>query len=158
MESSRFELVSHRPEETQAIGRLLGAQAMRGDVFLLVGELGAGKTCLTQGIVWGLGSREYARSPSFVLVSQYQGRLTTYHIDLYRLDSIQEIADLGLDGVSGRRRRLRCGVGGEGDRDVPGAEPDGPNRYHRGDGATAHADRRQPAICRGAEDGASGDD
>ena len=101
MESSRFELVSHSPEETQAIGRLLGAQAMRGDVFLLVGELGTGKTCLTQGIVWGLGSREYARSPSFVLVSQYQGRLPTYHIDLYRLDSIQEIADLGLDEYLG---------------------------------------------------------
>ena len=66
-------------------------------MFLLVGGLGAGKTCLTQGILWGLGVDEYARSPTFVLVSQYSGRLTLYHVDLYRLDSIEEIEDLGLE-------------------------------------------------------------
>ena len=69
---------------------------MPGDVYLLVGNLGAGKTCLTQGIAWGLGIQEYALSPSFVLVRELRGRLPLYHIDLYRLDRIEEIADLGL--------------------------------------------------------------
>ena len=96
-DEGRFQILSHSPEETQAIGRILGSSAEAGDIFLLVGGLGAGKTCLTQGIVWGLGVDEYARSPTFVLVSQYQGRLTLYHMDLYRLDTIEEIIDLGLD-------------------------------------------------------------
>jgi tRNA threonylcarbamoyladenosine biosynthesis protein TsaE len=59
--------------------------------------LGAGKTCLTQGIARGLGSDEYALSPTFVLMREIKGRLPLYHIDLYRLDRIEEIADLGLD-------------------------------------------------------------
>ncbi len=92
-----FEIVSHGPDETQAIGQILGELASPGDVFLLVGDLGAGKTCLTQGVLWGLGTDEFARSPTFVLVSQYQGRMTMYHMDLYRLDSFDEILDLGLD-------------------------------------------------------------
>ncbi len=66
-------------------------------MFLLSGDLGAGKTCLTQGILWGLGGDEYARSPTFVLICEYPARLTLYHMDLYRLDSIDEIIDLGLD-------------------------------------------------------------
>ena len=90
-------LSSYGPEETQAIGRILGRSAEPGDVFLLVGDLGAGKTCLTQGILFGLGSEEFARSPTFVLVSQYPGRLTMYHMDLYRLDTFAEVLDLGLD-------------------------------------------------------------
>lgn len=96
-DEGRFQIISHSPKETQAIGRILGSSAEAGDIFLLVGGLGAGKTCLTQGIVWGLGVDEYARSPTFVLVSQYHGRLTLYHMDLYRLDTIEEIIDLGLD-------------------------------------------------------------
>lgn len=90
-------LTTDSPEGTQAVGRLLGAHAQAGDVFLLSGELGAGKTCLTQGILWGLGGEEYARSPTFVLICEYHARLTLYHMDLYRLDSIDEIIDLGLD-------------------------------------------------------------
>ncbi len=85
------------PEQTQAIGRVLGERAQPGDVFLLSGDLGTGKTCLTQGILWGLGGEEYARSPTFVLICEYPARLTMYHMDLYRLDSIDEIVDLGLD-------------------------------------------------------------
>lgn len=90
-------LTSSEPEQTQAIGRLLGEYAQAGDVFLLSGELGAGKTCLTQGILWGLGGEEYARSPTFVLICEYPARYTLYHMDLYRLDSLDEIIDLGLD-------------------------------------------------------------
>ena len=59
--------------------------------------MGAGKTCLTQGIAWGLDIKEYALSPTFVIVRELHGRLPLYHIDLYRLDNIEEIEDLGLD-------------------------------------------------------------
>ncbi len=92
-----LELVSHSPDETQQLGRHIGELAMPGDIFLLVGSLGAGKTCLTQGIAWGLDIKEYTLSPSFVLIRELLGRLPLYHIDLYRLDRIEEIADLGLD-------------------------------------------------------------
>ena len=85
------------PEETQAIGRRLGEQARPGDIFLLSGPLGAGKTCLTQGIAWGLGVAEYARSPTFVIMTRYRGRLTLYHFDLYRINDPLEAWDLGLD-------------------------------------------------------------
>ena len=92
-----LELVSHSPEETQKLGGCIGELALPGDIFLLIGSLGVGKTCLTQGIAWGLGIKEYALSPSFVIVRELHGRLPLYHIDLYRLDHIEEIADLGLD-------------------------------------------------------------
>ncbi len=90
-------LISHSPQDTQDIGRKLGGLAQPGDVLLLEGNLGAGKTCLTQGIAWGLGIKEYTLSPSFVIMRELHGRLPLYHIDLYRLDNLHEIADLGLD-------------------------------------------------------------
>jgi tRNA threonylcarbamoyladenosine biosynthesis protein TsaE len=94
---SQPEITSHSPEETQDFGARLGELARPGDVLLLVGELGAGKTCLTQGIARGLGIKEYAASPSFVVVRELYGRLPLYHMDFYRLDNLEEIADLGLD-------------------------------------------------------------
>jgi tRNA threonylcarbamoyladenosine biosynthesis protein TsaE len=94
---SQPEIISHGPEETQDFGARLGELAQPGDIFLLVGKLGAGKTCLTQGIARGLDIKEYAASPSFVLVRELYGRLPLYHIDFYRMDNLEEIADLGLD-------------------------------------------------------------
>jgi tRNA threonylcarbamoyladenosine biosynthesis protein TsaE len=94
---SHLEITSSSPEETQDFGARLGKLARPGDVLLLVGKLGAGKTCLTQGIARGLGIKEYAASPSFVVVRELQGRLPLYHMDFYRLDNPEEIADLGLD-------------------------------------------------------------
>ena len=91
------QIISHSPEQTQRLGTRIGELALRGDIFLLSGELGAGKTCLTQGIAWGLDIDEYTLSPSFVIVREHQGRLPLYHIDLYRLDDIAEIMELGLD-------------------------------------------------------------
>lgn len=97
LEENRVETLSRSPEDTQSIGKTLGAHALPGHVLLLIGELGAGKTCLTQGVLWGLGGGEYARSPTFVMAAQYTGRLTLYHMDLYRVDSAAELTDLGLD-------------------------------------------------------------
>ena len=94
---NHLDLISHSPEETQKLGRHIGELALPGDVFLLVGDLGAGKTCLTQGIAWGLGIKEYTMSPSFVIIRELYGRLPLYHIDLYRLDRIEESMELGLD-------------------------------------------------------------
>ena len=85
------------PEQTQRIGRIIGQRAQPGDVYLLSGPLGAGKTCLTQGLARGLGVEGYVRSPTFVLMTRHQGRLTLHHIDLYRIGSPAEAWDLGLD-------------------------------------------------------------
>jgi len=92
-----LKLNSHSLEQTQLIGSYLGKLAQKGDIFLLVGDLGTGKTCLVQGIAQGLDIEEYAFSPSFVIVREYHGRLPLYHIDFYRLDHIEETSDLGLE-------------------------------------------------------------
>ncbi len=94
---SYLELTSHSPEQTQELGKRIGELALPGDIFLLVGDLGTGKTCLTQGIAWGLGIKEHAMSPSFVIMRELYGRLPLYHIDLYRLDRLEESVELGLD-------------------------------------------------------------
>jgi len=94
---NRIKLISHSPEQTQKFGVGIGELAQPGDIFLLVGELGTGKTCLTQGIARGLDIKDYVLSPSFVIIRELYGRLPLYHIDLYRLDHIEEIEELGLD-------------------------------------------------------------
>ena len=90
-------VVTHSADETQDLGRRLGARLEAGDLCLLHGDLGAGKTTFTQGIAWGAGVTGYAHSPTFVLVHEYQGRITLYHLDLYRLDDALEVHDLGTD-------------------------------------------------------------
>ena len=97
MKLSHLDLISHSPEQTQRIGARIGELALPGDIFLLVGRLGTGKTCLTQGIAWGLNIKEHALSPSFVIMRELYGRLPLYHIDLFRLDHVEEIEELGLD-------------------------------------------------------------
>jgi len=95
--ASTIRILSNGPEETQEVGRVIGERAQAGDIYLLTGPLGAGKTCLTQGIALGLGVSGYVRSPTFVIMSQYQGRLTLHHVDLYRIGGPLEGWDLGLD-------------------------------------------------------------
>ena len=96
MAESSLKLTSRSPEETQQLGRIIGELARPGDIILLSGPLGAGKTCLAQGIAHGLGVSENAASPSYVLMREFAGRLPLYHMDLYRLD-FKEIDELGLD-------------------------------------------------------------
>ncbi len=95
--TNHLELISHSPEQTQQLGTVIGKLALPGDIFPLTGRLGIGKTCLTQGIAWGLGIEEHAVSPSFVVVRELHGRLALYHMDLYRLNHLEEIMELGLD-------------------------------------------------------------
>lgn len=83
--------------DTRKIGRVIGWLLKPDDVLLLSGPLGAGKTTLTQGIAMGLGIKSGVMSPTFVLMREIQGRLKLYHIDLYRLENIPEITDMGLD-------------------------------------------------------------
>lgn len=94
---SHLELISHSPAQTQESSAHLGRLAQAGDILLLMGRLGSGKTCLTQGIARGLDIMDYVLSPSFIIVRELYGRLPLYHIDLYRLDQTAEIAELGLD-------------------------------------------------------------
>lgn len=93
-------LRSNTPAETRRIGARLGRLLQPGDVLLLQGELGAGKTMLAQGIGQGLKVREPVKSSSFVLTNEYHGRLTVYHADLYRLNDPLEVADLALEEVA----------------------------------------------------------
>ncbi len=84
-------------EETAAAGERLASRLRAGDVVLLYGELGAGKTAFVRGLARGLGAApEDVSSPTFTLVQEYHGRVTLYHVDLYRLEPA-EVEDLGLD-------------------------------------------------------------
>lgn len=93
-------LVTHSEHATEDVGARLAALLQPGDVVALVGELGAGKTCLARGIARGLGIEEPVTSPSFILVAEYRtpAGLILYHADCYRLDApAAEAADIGLD-------------------------------------------------------------
>jgi tRNA threonylcarbamoyladenosine biosynthesis protein TsaE len=91
---------------TQQLAHALAGLARPGDLVLLVGEMGAGKTAFAQGFAVGLGVAEQVTSPTFTLVRHYEGRLPLHHIDVYRLETMSEVADLGLselldsDGVT----------------------------------------------------------
>ena len=99
-------IITTSPDSTERLGRIMGQNAQPGDIFLLTGELGSGKTCLTQGIATGAGIEGHTRSPTFVLMTQYQGRMMVYHADLYRINDPLEAWDIGLyeqltsDGIS----------------------------------------------------------
>jgi tRNA threonylcarbamoyladenosine biosynthesis protein TsaE len=92
-------VVSNSPERTLELGEALGRLLNNGCVVALVGELGAGKTVLAQGLARGLGidADEYVSSPSFALVNQYRGRIPIYHIDTYRLGGALEMVALGYE-------------------------------------------------------------
>ena len=94
---AKLEITTSNPDETQALGKSLGQLARPGDIFLLTGPLGAGKTCLVQGLARGLDIEGLTPSPTFMLAREYrQGRLPLYHLDLYRLE-FKEVAELGID-------------------------------------------------------------
>jgi len=96
---NRLKMISGDPTKTFYIGRILGEALTAGDIVALTGELGAGKTCLTQGIARGLGVPEVYQitSPTFTLVNEYPGRLNLIHLDVYRLSSSRDLQDLGYE-------------------------------------------------------------
>lgn len=82
---------------TLSVGTALAGELAAGDVLVLSGDLGAGKTVLAQGIGAGLGVTEPVVSPTFTIMREYEGRIRLHHLDVYRFDRLQEAIDLGLD-------------------------------------------------------------
>lgn len=104
MEASKASEGAHRETfllrnlaETRQWGEALGARLQAGQVVALIGDLGAGKTTLTQAIAHGLGVTAPVTSPTFTLVHEYAGRIPLFHFDAYRLECPEEMADLGFD-------------------------------------------------------------
>jgi len=91
-------IISHNPTETEAVGETWGRAANRGLLIALSGDLGAGKTQLVKGIARGLGITTRVHSPTFTLVNVYPGgRLPLFHLDLYRLETKEQIFSAGLE-------------------------------------------------------------
>lgn len=91
----QVELMTHSAEETMAKSEALGKWMKGGEVLLLEGDLGAGKTTFTKGLAKGLEIKRNVNSPTFTIIKEYQGRLPLYHMDVYRLADSEE--DLGFD-------------------------------------------------------------
>lgn len=90
-------IVTRSEEETLKIGARIGEKLNPGDVISLNGELGAGKTYITKGIAKGLGVEDYITSPTFIIVNEYEGRIPLYHFDVYRINDIDEMYEIGFD-------------------------------------------------------------
>lgn len=89
---------THSPEETFSIGQQLGRDAAPGQVYTLIGELGVGKTVLTQGVAAGLGITGPVNSPTFTIMQIYEeGRLPFYHFDVYRIGDAEEMEEIGYE-------------------------------------------------------------
>ncbi|HCT65357.1 MAG TPA: tRNA (adenosine(37)-N6)-threonylcarbamoyltransferase complex ATPase subunit type 1 TsaE [Lachnospiraceae bacterium] len=89
---------SYSPEETKALGKKIGEEAKPGSIYCLSGDLGVGKTVFTKGFAQGLGvTDKYITSPTFTIINEYQGRLSLYHFDVYRINCIEEMDDTGYE-------------------------------------------------------------
>ncbi len=96
--SETFQISSNSVEQTLDIGKTIGQHLQGGEVIALIGQLAAGKTHLTKGIAMGLEvPTEEVNSPTFTLINEYEGKLPLYHIDAYRLDTPQQLANIGFD-------------------------------------------------------------
>ncbi len=91
-------LTTYNSSQTQRLGEKLGGILPAGSLIALVGEMGAGKTCLAQGIIMGLGVLDtYITSPSYTLINEYCGRYPIFHFDLYRLSCLQDVEELAYE-------------------------------------------------------------
>ena len=90
-------LTTNGAAETEAVGEAIGSQLRVGDLVVLSGDLGAGKTTLTKGLARALGVEQRVTSPTFTIVQEYDGRLPVAHVDVYRLERIQELYDFGFE-------------------------------------------------------------
>lgn len=89
-------IITHSPQETVKVGKKIASRLKRGDIIYLSGELGSGKTVLVKGVCQGLGVKERVTSSSFVIATEYKGRMSISHVDLYRLDQ-NDITTLPID-------------------------------------------------------------
>jgi tRNA threonylcarbamoyladenosine biosynthesis protein TsaE len=98
-------ILSKSEEETIELGEKIAKRLKAGDFVALSGGFGAGKTTLVKGIAKGLGVKDYrhVNSPSFVLVKEYKGKTPLYHFDIYRLNNLKDIEDIGYEDYLGRR-------------------------------------------------------
>ncbi|HWS47053.1 MAG TPA: tRNA (adenosine(37)-N6)-threonylcarbamoyltransferase complex ATPase subunit type 1 TsaE [Acidimicrobiia bacterium] len=90
-------LVTRGGEATESVGEEIGRQLRAGDLVVLAGELGAGKTTFVKGVARGLGVTDPVTSPTFTIVQEYGGRVPLAHVDVYRLVRIQELHDIGFE-------------------------------------------------------------
>ena len=98
-----MEITTNSPAETEAVGASLAAKLEPGSVIAFTGDLGAGKTAFTRGLAKGLGIEERVTSPTFTIVNEYEGgRLPLFHFDMYRLDSADELFDIGWEDYLAR--------------------------------------------------------
>lgn len=89
---------THDEKETSLLGQDMGAQALPGEVYTLIGDLGVGKTVFTQGFARGLGITEHVNSPTFTIVQIYEeGRMPFYHFDVYRIGDVEEMDEIGYE-------------------------------------------------------------
>jgi tRNA threonylcarbamoyladenosine biosynthesis protein TsaE len=89
---------SNSPEETFALGKKMGEQAVPGQIICLNGDLGVGKTVFTQGLAAGLGIKGMVNSPTFTILQVYdQGRMPLYHFDVYRIADVEEMDEIGYE-------------------------------------------------------------
>lgn len=89
--------ITESAEETSKIGEQLGKLLVKGNIICLSGDLGAGKTAFTQGIAKGMGVEDYVTSPTYTIINEYAGRLPLYHFDVYRLNDVEEMYELGYE-------------------------------------------------------------
>jgi tRNA threonylcarbamoyladenosine biosynthesis protein TsaE len=101
-----IEIETETADETREVGKALASMLQPRDTVVLTGDLGAGKTTLVQGIGRGLGVEDHVASPTFTLVREYSGRLDIAHVDVYRLERVQDVLELALDELVGPERVL----------------------------------------------------
>lgn len=92
-----YTIMTKSPEETNKLGGEISKLVKPGDLLAFYGELGAGKTCLIQGISAGLEVKGYVTSPSFTIINEYQGKIPLYHFDVFRINNIEEVIELGYE-------------------------------------------------------------
>ena len=93
----KIKRITNSPEETIQLGKEIGSRLNPGDIIALKGNLAAGKTTITKGIAFSLDIKDVITSPTYTLISEYYGKMPLYHMDMYRIDSIEEFEMLGVD-------------------------------------------------------------
>ena len=101
MVDKHIQITTHSVTETQKLGQTLGAEIRQAIIIALTGDLGSGKTAFVQGLAKGLDVSEkyYITSPTFTLINEYPGRHPLFHVDLYRIENVPELEEIGLDEI-----------------------------------------------------------